>query len=254
MIGRFGTTDRFAEKYYDMSPYQYAALNPIRYIDVNGDSIWVNDNGQRYYYGYTKGDGYGFFDQSGKLYSGNSSSVKSVSSALAKLGLGKEGKALVGDLMNSTNNTEIVVRSGARNVADSGSGSYIIWDPGNTSGAPDQKGGTTRESFIGLAHEMAHVKDVWDGTINMGTWKTATNSQGTATNIPFAELYATHRENQIRAEFGLPLRVSYGINASGGVDPTTRIIDSKKGVSLYYLQNGTTNYTPLTKKQPRYQY
>ena len=38
-IGRFFKVDRFAEKYYNFSPYQYAANNPIRYIDVNGDSI-----------------------------------------------------------------------------------------------------------------------------------------------------------------------------------------------------------------------
>ena len=39
-IGRFTTQDRFAEKYLDLSPYQYGANNPINNIDVNGDSIW----------------------------------------------------------------------------------------------------------------------------------------------------------------------------------------------------------------------
>lgn len=39
MLGRFFTQDRYAEKYLDFSPYQYAANNPILYIDVNGDSI-----------------------------------------------------------------------------------------------------------------------------------------------------------------------------------------------------------------------
>ncbi len=38
-IGRFSTIDRFAEKYYEMPPYQYAGNNPILNIDVNGDSI-----------------------------------------------------------------------------------------------------------------------------------------------------------------------------------------------------------------------
>jgi hypothetical protein len=38
---RFMAIDRFAEKYYDMAPYQYAANNPILFIDVNGDSINV---------------------------------------------------------------------------------------------------------------------------------------------------------------------------------------------------------------------
>jgi RHS repeat-associated protein len=45
-LGRFMTQDRFAEKYMDLTPYQYAANNPINAIDVNGDSIWYtrNDN------------------------------------------------------------------------------------------------------------------------------------------------------------------------------------------------------------------
>jgi len=41
-IGRFTTQDRFAEKYFDLNPYQYCANNPIRFLDVNGDSIGVN--------------------------------------------------------------------------------------------------------------------------------------------------------------------------------------------------------------------
>ncbi|WP_296621088.1 RHS repeat-associated core domain-containing protein [Marivirga sp.] len=40
-LGRFFNQDRFSEKYLDFSPYQYAANNPILYIDVNGDSINV---------------------------------------------------------------------------------------------------------------------------------------------------------------------------------------------------------------------
>jgi len=43
-IGRFFTQDRFADNYYTMSPYQYAANDPIRNIDVNGDSIWTTTN------------------------------------------------------------------------------------------------------------------------------------------------------------------------------------------------------------------
>ncbi len=39
-LGRFTTQDRFAEKYLDLTPYQYAANNPILFIDVNGDSIF----------------------------------------------------------------------------------------------------------------------------------------------------------------------------------------------------------------------
>ncbi|MDR2409489.1 MAG: RHS repeat-associated core domain-containing protein [Bacteroidales bacterium] len=40
-IGRWFVIDRFAEKYYSLSPYSYAALNPVNNIDVNGDSVRV---------------------------------------------------------------------------------------------------------------------------------------------------------------------------------------------------------------------
>jgi RHS repeat-associated protein len=49
-LGRFWTQDGFAEKYFSLSPYQYGANNPIRYIDVNGDSIltyFYNEKGQQ---------------------------------------------------------------------------------------------------------------------------------------------------------------------------------------------------------------
>lgn len=42
-LGRFTTMDRFAEKYYSMSPYQYGANNPMSCIDINGDSIIVDN-------------------------------------------------------------------------------------------------------------------------------------------------------------------------------------------------------------------
>ncbi len=57
-LGRFTTQDPLAEKYFDYSPYQYAANNPINNIDVNGDSIFIyyNDaNGDKQRQLYTQG-------------------------------------------------------------------------------------------------------------------------------------------------------------------------------------------------------
>src|SRR5690606_11095777 len=56
VIGRFGTIDRFAEKYYGITPYQYGALNPIKFVDINGDSLRISHKGQEYLY------------ENGKLY------------------------------------------------------------------------------------------------------------------------------------------------------------------------------------------
>jgi len=38
-IGRFTTQDAFAEKYHSYNPYHYCFNNPIRFIDINGDSV-----------------------------------------------------------------------------------------------------------------------------------------------------------------------------------------------------------------------
>lgn len=40
------TQDRFAEKYYSISPYAFCAGNPIRYNDWNGDSVIVSGSQQ----------------------------------------------------------------------------------------------------------------------------------------------------------------------------------------------------------------
>ncbi|MDH6310679.1 RHS repeat-associated protein [Dysgonomonas sp. PFB1-18] len=52
-LGRFTTVDPHAEKYYNISPYAYAANNPINVIDPNGmDTVYVNHEG---YMDYRKG-------------------------------------------------------------------------------------------------------------------------------------------------------------------------------------------------------
>ncbi|PKO95191.1 MAG: hypothetical protein CVU14_12145, partial [Bacteroidetes bacterium HGW-Bacteroidetes-9] len=49
--------DRFADKYPNLSPYNYCAWNPIKYIDPTGDTIGVTDklrNNKNAYEGYLK--------------------------------------------------------------------------------------------------------------------------------------------------------------------------------------------------------
>ncbi len=41
-IARFNKIDRFAEKYESHSPYGFTKNNPIRFVEVAGDSLWIS--------------------------------------------------------------------------------------------------------------------------------------------------------------------------------------------------------------------
>jgi RHS repeat-associated protein len=82
--GRFFTQDRFGEKYYGLSLYQYGANNPISNIDVNGDSIWTTIGDIEYYFGSHDGV-WGLYDHSGSMYSGNDKWANQLVSSLTEL-------------------------------------------------------------------------------------------------------------------------------------------------------------------------
>ncbi|MEZ2442371.1 M91 family zinc metallopeptidase [Chitinophaga sp. RCC_12] len=146
----------------------------------------------------------------------------------------------------SEHNTEIAKRGS--NAADEKNGSYITWNPTGTTSAPDENGSTQRPPFIGLAHEMAHVKDVWDGTINRKIWQIVSSPDGKSVEISNSEKYSTHIENQIRAENKISLRAYYSVDENGNGNHNTRLIKAGTRQSLYYNSNGETNYRKLNKK------
>ena len=254
-FARFLSVDRLASKYADLSPYNYVANNPIRNIDPNGDSIVVvinsaitGANGQqsiqstRYFYGQDANGAYGFIDPStGGVYTGNNQFINQAGAALNTLRQNAEGRGLVDGLaFNEPSDIELVQRRS--NGADMQNGSYVTWNPNLSTSAPDETGSINRPSYIGLAHELAHIEDIKNGTINLNTW---VNLPGGG-SIPNAEIYATHRENQIRAENGLSLRAYYGITTTGAGDPSTRIV--RNGQSLYYNNLGVTNFRTVKRK------
>jgi RHS repeat-associated protein len=244
-LGRWFVVDPLAEKYYSISQYAYVGNNPVNAVDLRGDSITTivntiitNPDGTtslqstQYNYGQNPSGTYGFIDSSGNLYSGTDAFVNSLTTALNDLRTGGNvGSALVSDLVSSTKNVQIIQ---GKNTADP-NGTYIKWNPNSTEGGINPIGTVYRPAYIGLGHEMAHIQDIWKGTYDNTTWIAVGGF-----TIPNAEKYATHIENQLRAENNISLRThyAYGIDASSGKRvglESTRIINGN--LSLFYNQS-----------------
>ncbi|MGY6521746.1 MAG: RHS repeat domain-containing protein [Mongoliitalea sp.] len=128
-IGRFNRIDRFSEKYFNLSPYHYGANNPIKYVDVNGDSLLsfmknfqisggvtyetlalksnilglrtgIDISGdERYLIGY-QGDGLEVFGMNKK---GNDVRRPTLGASVLGLGFSKEGMFVNGEKISETN-------------------------------------------------------------------------------------------------------------------------------------------------------
>lgn len=213
---RFNSIDPLAEKYPEISPYVYCANNPMRYVDLRGDSIITvvnsTENGKTTSttLSYTKdaNGNYGFTDSDGKAYSGGDKFVSNLTAALDNLRSGSTGDALVNDLMNSTNTVNVLNRTKNGAYPD---GKKILWDQNSTKGGINELGNENRPAYIGLGHEMAHIQDMWNGTFDNTTWVVIGDIK-----IPNAEKYATQIENRLRAEHAIPLRTHYVIDISTG--------------------------------------
>jgi RHS repeat-associated protein len=111
-----------------------------------------------------------------------------------------------------------------------GSGGMIIWNPNLNDGGPDQFGSTIRPISVGLAHELAHAFDAISAQLNPDFQSRSSISK--------AEVFATHVENIIRADNGLPLRTFYCPSCNF---TTQRLLDNN-GDSRYYLDGNNQPY------------
>jgi RHS repeat-associated protein len=231
-LGRFFTIDRFAEKYYDLTPYQYGANSPINYIDINGDSLWIqiNKNNKALYM-----DGQ-LYNSNGTQYTGKGTKIdkngnrqvtgflKTAVDNLDQISGGKEGNKLVDELQASTDNVTIIQGSAGSGNSYNSKTNEVTFDTNSQNGGLDTRGLTNRPTFVGLAHELYHSVDDIRGTL----------SGKKVGNTIQAEIFASHGENLIRAENFLPLRTQY--------NSLTPIIDSF-GYSIYYGNNYNNDIT-----------
>lgn len=258
-IGRFNKIDRFSEKYLGVSTYAFSANSPIQYREIAGDSIHVvlrsrgvnnSTNIQKLYWGQNNNGNYSFFDSSnGSAYQGGDQFVADLTNALNSLMSGVSvGNNLVTSLAGDLNNNVEILSSNENKAGFDGS--FVKWNSSNTNGAPDNQPGNNnqRPTFISLGHELAHIKDSWSGTLDQSRWFSVPNANGGFTPIPKAEIYATHVENQLRAENNLPLRTSYAAVPNGNPAGPSILFPGTRE-SRFYDSNGNSNGNSINRRR-----
>ncbi|EDP94686.1 DUF6443 domain-containing protein [Kordia algicida OT-1] len=246
-IGRFMNIDRFAEKYESMNPYQYTFNNPIRFIDVNGDYVYINDgktedsrfrynNGKREYRN-DSGDWVGV----DKAYMSDYV-MKAFNEIETLEKSGKTGKGLVDYFSGSEHDVTIKKSQGNAQA----SGGVVSMNLNEKVKISTQAGYIETPNYVTLGHEMSHIRD--DYTRGYAETNKLWYYTDAGKRIADGEIYATHIENMIRQESGLPLRTHYethksytytnqGLKISYPGAEKSRIIDMN-GNSRYYNTNG----------------
>ena len=194
-LGRFTTNDRFAEKYYSMSPYQYGANNPVNNIDVNGDTIVVNPNPN------------GLIDNVRMFFGFDTKYQKDVKADLQQL---KKDDKEIGEMiieLEKSKNVHSITRTKRGKSNSSGfdrekakkdipQGSIINYDPD----VKTDINGNHRTPRIGLSHELQHSSDVDKGIMSY---------ENIGNGIPVREIRAINTENKIRKRTGDAKRTEY---------------------------------------------
>ena len=121
----------------------------------------------------------------------------------------------------------------------------VKWSFSDTSGGPNQSGNKSRPAYIGLAHELAHVHDGLDESVD----RNEIGVIGTK-SIAVAELYAMEWENKVRSENQEPLRTHYGNDSRGNVigQMSQRIsMPSTVELQVDFSNPGGMQIVPVTK-------
>jgi len=231
IIGRWNVIDRLSEKYSSFSTFQFAGNNPIKFVDINGDELdaiadaeaptsiaGVAANAQNNNKVLVRFEGSTAINtETGVAYKGSDKFIADVSKALADLSTGEKGKELVDYAEGREESIEIQRTTEKRGNGTDPSGSAIKWNPDSKAGGPDTKNKESRLGYVGLAHELAHLQDIFEGITDGSVWfnqkdaagNEAHDTRGNLVPVTTSDQYATYKENQVRAEHNIALRRAY---------------------------------------------
>jgi RHS repeat-associated protein len=235
-VGRFFAQDRFSEKYMPISPYQYAANNPIVNIDVNGDSLAVSISGDNYYY-YNKA----YHNRDGsKADLSKNKFASTILEALNQIYSGEFGKLYLDNVIGMEQTISIHsaedYKDGANGVLYAGSENGDVYvdleDYKTPLNFPTDEGAIAMPLFTTLGHEISHSFSYFKMLgYQEKHWYYSQNGK----DVSQDEWYATTVENYIRIDHDMPLRTHYGYRTGTAgnwlPDPNSRVI--KKTNELY---------------------
>ena len=240
----FMQVDPMAEKYYGMTPYGYCAGNPVMMVDPDG--AWIEIQYGESLYRYDSGSLYRY-NKSTALFEEcdiqSGSFVEIVFVSILQLLNSDTGADLVSFFNNDENNVRIHPGEtpDANNVMENST--KIVLNPlGSGSKIPTEIGIDESPLWLDLGHELAHRKDFIERGYDVATqpWLSA--------SIKDTEKVATHYENMIRQEMGLPLRTHYACETSDTTimqaHEPSRLI-KRNGKSLFFPG---VSYIPYKKR------
>ena len=191
LIGRSLTVDRFSIKYPSLTPYHYAANNPILFVDVNGDSIWINDNGTNFLY------------TTGMKYAGKDKNVAGLVRSLNRLATVKAGNKVLSSLIGSTANYNVSFNAslstpGAFSSQGSNPGGSISLNPGSF-----DFGAVAHEVFHGYQQEQGSwgrsIMSETEADLFSGTMRIATGDKNVIFGNPNAGFAGANYERAMQS-------------------------------------------------------
>ncbi len=221
-LARFCTVDRYAHKFTFQSPYAYAGNSPISFLDINGDSILIHTRKSEVSWENGK-----LFNKDGSSYDGKVRGyLRQANNALNDINGTEAGADMLLGLASSTN--KFVIRSGLNSFRPDDHGSpginlvtnntyaLQVFDQGKlvASHLPFEKFGDGGDvnwnsgGVVTLAHEIAHASDADKGLLDSRVVSVNGGSE------EIREIRAVYKENLVRGQLGLPLRISYSGGAS----------------------------------------